>query len=337
VDLNDRLMHPLAPFASTNLVVPFHEVPSPRWFREALDSLARFYRFVDMPEIEACATGRAAANSLCHVTFDDGHESFYRYALPILRERRIPATLFVSPKVMRERSNYWFQDFGILRERLGDAPIRTQVAATLGCSEAQLSPFSLFSVFVSLPVTAIHHVLDAVRRRHALEPSAPCNMTVDELRESAASGVVTVGAHTINHPVLANETAEQAEAEIRDSINELADVVDRRVDRFAYPNGTEGLDFSEREEQLAAKYGISAAVTTDVGFVRSGTRPLALPRGGCPSLEGDTPFWRLARLTCLPAWDRIRQLAHPRRLSQADERRAIRALGIADRGLRIAD
>ena len=330
-------MHPLAPFASTNLVVPFHEVPSPRWFRDALDSLARFYRFVDMPEIEACAAGLGSANSVCHVTFDDGHASFYAHALPILRERRIPATLFVSPKVMRDRSNYWFQDVGILRERLGETPLRAQIAERLGCANTALSRFALFSIFVCLPIPAIRAILDAVRQRHAVEPAAPCNMTVDELRAAAASGVVTIGAHTINHPVLANETAEQAEAEIRDSVAELSEMVGRRVDRFAYPNGTEGLDFSDREERLAARHGVRVAVTTDVGFVRSGTRPLALPRGGCPSLEGDSPFWRLARLTCLPAWDRVRALAHPRRLSQADERRAIKALGIADCGSRIAD
>jgi peptidoglycan/xylan/chitin deacetylase (PgdA/CDA1 family) len=320
-------MHPLAPIASTNLVVPFHEVPSPQWFRDALDSLARFYRFVDMPAIEACAAGRRGGNSLCHVTFDDGHESFFTHALPILRERRIPASLFVSPAVMRDRSNYWFQDYGVLRERLGETPIRRELSGAIGLREDQLSPFSLFSVFVCLPMAAIRRVLDGVRRRHGVGPPAPCNMSVDQLREATRSGVVTVGAHTINHPVLANESAEQAEAEIRDSIGELSDMLGTRVDRFAYPNGAEGLDFSEREQRLVAKYGVQAAVTTDVGFVRAGTHALALPRGGCPSLQGDSSFWRLARLTFLPAWDRVRGLAHPRRMSQADERRAIKALG----------
>src|SRR5262249_7807701 len=183
-------------------------------------------------------------------------------------------------------------------------------------------------IFVSLPMAGIRAILEVVRVRHHVDALPPCTMSVDELREATASGVVTVGAHTMSHPVLANETDAQAEAEIGDSVCDFAVIVGRPVDRFAYPNGTEGLDSTSREQQLVAKYGVRVAVTTDVGFVRSGTRPLALPRGGCPSLGGEMSLWRLARLMCLPAWDRLRGLAHPRRLSQAEERRAIAAQGL---------
>jgi peptidoglycan/xylan/chitin deacetylase (PgdA/CDA1 family) len=321
-------MHPLAPITSTNLVVPFHEVPSVEWFRRALDSLARFYRFADLDAIDDCRAGRRRDNSVCHVTFDDGHESFFACALPVLRERRIPTTLFVSPKVIRDGSNYWFQDLGLLRDRVGEAHIRAAVCDAVGCDDAQLARFSLFSVFVCLPIVAIRRILESVRLRHQVPPDASLNMSVAQLRDAALSGVVTVGAHTMNHPVLANEIDEVADAEIRDSITDLSEMLGRPVSRFAYPNGTEGLDFSVREQQLAAKYGITTAVTTDVGFVSRRTHPLAIPRGGCPSLEGDTAIWRTLRLAVLPAWDRVRALAHPRQLSQAAERRALKALGV---------
>ena len=321
-------MHPLSPVMSTNLVVPFHEVPSADWFRSALDSLGRFYRFVDLDAIEECRAGRRNDNSLCHVTFDDGDASFFVHALPILRERRIPTTLFVSPKVIREGINYWFQDFGALRAQTGDGPIREALADATGCDAVLLAPFSIFSVFVCLPIAAIRQVLDAIRRAHALPEPAPMNMTVEQLRAAAATGLVTVGGHTMNHPVLANETDADAESEIGDSIGELGRMLNRPVTRFAYPNGTEGLDFSAREQRLLAKYGVMAAVKTDVGFVDRQTHALSIPRGGCPSLEGDSGVWRMLRLATLPVWERARALAHPGRLSQQAERAALRALGV---------
>jgi peptidoglycan/xylan/chitin deacetylase (PgdA/CDA1 family) len=54
-------------------------------------------------------------NSVC-LTFDDGYDSFYDQVLPLLVERRIPATLFIISGYVG-RANDWDVTFGINRRR----------------------------------------------------------------------------------------------------------------------------------------------------------------------------------------------------------------------------
>jgi len=46
----------------------------------------------------------------CHITFDDGDKTFYTVAYPILKKHNVPATLFVSPKIVVKQENFWFQE-----------------------------------------------------------------------------------------------------------------------------------------------------------------------------------------------------------------------------------
>lgn len=316
----------MALVGTPHLIVPFHEVPSQAWFVEALDALSLFYRFVDLDELlAAAAAGRRRA--VCHVTFDDGHRSFAEHALPVLRDRAIPTTLFVSPAVIAERGAYWFEDYRTLAARLGDERFRVEVSRHLGCRVEALAGFSLFSVFLCLPIASIRRLLDELGEAHAVTLPRGSNMTVEQLRQAAQSGVVVVGGHTINHPVLANETDAQAEYEIVESVRRLREMLGHTVTRFAYPNGTEGLDFTAREQRMLQAAGVNAAVTTDVGFVPRALNRWALPRGGCPSLQGEAWAVRAARLAFLPFWNGARQLGR-RAASQAEERRAIRAAGV---------
>lgn len=53
---------------------------------------------------------RAAAQSLAgapQVTFDDGHISNYRYALPLLERHRVPAIFFVTPSLSSAKAEYY--------------------------------------------------------------------------------------------------------------------------------------------------------------------------------------------------------------------------------------
>ena len=56
------MTHPLGMLMSTNLIVPFHEIPSVEWFTGALDALARFYRFVSLAESKALREANSAGN-----------------------------------------------------------------------------------------------------------------------------------------------------------------------------------------------------------------------------------------------------------------------------------
>lgn len=70
---------------------------SPEMFRAQLRLLARrgfvFVRTSELPAL--LAEGHAGRRIAC-ITFDDGYEDNYRNAFPILKEERVPATIFMA-------------------------------------------------------------------------------------------------------------------------------------------------------------------------------------------------------------------------------------------------
>ncbi|MBE3090467.1 MAG: polysaccharide deacetylase family protein [Actinobacteria bacterium] len=99
-------MHPLSLLTSTNLVIYFHNIYSINWFRSTLRTIKNIYNFIRIEDIESCCYDNKKYNNRCHICFDDGDITVYKNAFPVLREMNVPATLFVSPKVISDGSNY---------------------------------------------------------------------------------------------------------------------------------------------------------------------------------------------------------------------------------------
>ena len=298
------MTHPLTPFTSTNLVMTFHVVPSAAWFRSALQTIGRVYRFISADDIRAYFCEDRRFNGCCHICFDDGERSFHDLALPVLQDLAIPATLFVSPGVLGSERNYWFQEVRFLRKQVGDATIKHEIANLLGWDDARVAPFSVNSLLKSLRLAEIWQVIEATRQAHRL-PSAPrYNISQNELQALAGRELLTIGAHTMTHPILQNETDDESARQIRESIEALAGLIGRPVDTFAYPNGATGLDYGHREQATLSACGIKLAFATDTGFFGHGTNPLGVPRAVLEA--GDSSARIMSKLVLIPAWDRLR-------------------------------
>ena len=87
-----------------NLVVVFHTIPSKSWLKKTLKVINSLYDFIPIEYIDSHFYSGKKFNNCCHISFDDGDISFYKYAFPVLREMKIPASLFVSPKIIIYKS-----------------------------------------------------------------------------------------------------------------------------------------------------------------------------------------------------------------------------------------
>ena len=83
-----------------------------------------------------------------------------------------------------------------------------------------------------------------------------------------------IGAHTRSHPHLPQLLAEELEAEIRGSREDLEDLLGSPVEQFCYPYGEAG----EREIAVAQAAGFVSAVSTRRGRARPGEPLWSLPR-----------------------------------------------------------
>jgi peptidoglycan/xylan/chitin deacetylase (PgdA/CDA1 family) len=132
---------------------------------------------------------------------------------------------------------------------------------------------------------------------YRVDVAAFCNelcMTWAELAQLASDPLVTIGAHTVNHPFLAKLTrdAVRSEMDLSRSVIEAALAV--RPAHLSYPYGDRG-SAGPREYEVAAELGFKTAVTTRPGvlFAGHGTHLTALPR---ISLNGDFQRMRYVRV-----------------------------------------
>jgi hypothetical protein len=174
----------------------------------------------------------------------------------------------------REAVVFSFQDIQV---RLSLRDSRSRRLAWLGLIE-KLSGLSTEARRVFLDEAAVHcglqpdwkleYLEEPLRKRFSL-------LTKSELRELCSAGM-TIGAHSLSHPILKAQTLRCAENEIVDSRRVLLDITESPW-AFAYPFGDEA-SVGEREFQLAEKAGFECAFVNTEGTLSRSSCLYALPR-----------------------------------------------------------
>jgi peptidoglycan/xylan/chitin deacetylase (PgdA/CDA1 family) len=109
-------------------------------------------------------------------------------------------------------------------------------------------------------------------------PKLPSLMlTTEQLRSLRRHGI-SVGAHTVTHPILTTLEDTEAQREVAQSKADLEAITGEAVELFAYPNGRPGVDYDARHVEIVKNAGFKAAVSTAWGVGRGGTDLYQLPR-----------------------------------------------------------
>ena len=137
----------------------------------------------------------------------------------------------------------------------------------------------------------------ALFERHRVNLGAFCGdlcMDWQELATLAADPLVTIGAHTVNHPILTKVDDKAVRAEIENSRAVIEAALGVRPRHLAYPVGDRSAA-GAREFKIASDLGFSTAVTTRPGviFPQHADHLLALPR---ISLNGNFQKQRYAKV-----------------------------------------
>jgi peptidoglycan/xylan/chitin deacetylase (PgdA/CDA1 family) len=221
------------------------------------------------------------------VTFDDGYLDNLASALPIAESKGVPITVFVTSGILGHPGGFWWDRLGaLLRARpphireidlpAGDRTVRLPV----GSSGLRADLDSVRRHLLPLRVPEIERALDAVSEQWQVSSAPPPDAALlgaEGLRRLAASGIVTIGAHTVDHVRLRDRPAREQQETIAVSRTELERATGRAVSHFAYPFGRRD-DFDDRSVDAVRSAAFDTACTTIPGTARSWTDPYRLPR-----------------------------------------------------------
>ncbi|HMJ48106.1 MAG TPA: polysaccharide deacetylase family protein [Ferruginibacter sp.] len=290
------------------IVLNFHNEHNAALFEKIIVALKSRYQLVSIQQLEQLMSQKIKSGNICHITFDDGERSFYEVAFPVLKKHNIPVSLFLSPFIISSNQNFWFQEIK------GYDPVimKDIIAKQLQVALEKISPYAYVDILKTLTYAEISKIINAYQQQTRSEKKASMNMSLNEVLEVERSGLVTIGAHTLTHPILKNEDDNNSDAEITKAIKELEALLHHPVKYFAYPNGRPGIDFGEREMACLKKNGITMAFSTELNYVAAGTNMLSVPRMGFPRM-GLSPSNPLIyfRLALGKKWIDIKSISKP--------------------------
>ena len=249
-------------------------------FAAQMDLIRQNFNILPLREAVArLARHELPARAVC-ITFDDGYANNCELALPILAQRGIPATVFVAPGFLS--GGRMFNDTVI--EALRHAPEDFDLSDmglghyTLQDSQARVKAVSsILPVLKYLPAAErLARASDIAERAGSTLPS-DLMMSEEQVRRLHRNGI-EIGAHTVNHPILARLDDDTARREIAESKARLESITGSAVTSFAYPNGGPGADYTRRDVALAREAGFDLAVSTAWGAATASRDAFQIPR-----------------------------------------------------------
>jgi len=217
------------------------------------------------------------------ITFDDGYEDNYSLGMKVFQEEGVRPAVFITTGCVDRQIALW-------PDRLRNLIYYSVISAPVEIANTPITIQPQISSRIRAVKAAIAYVktLDLKQRESFLNdlenkigpPAVPPSLMLDwDQVGTLASQDVTIGSHTVNHPILAQVPEEIAGFEIEESKRILEEKTGRKINTFAYPNGTQG-DFSPMTIDLLRRSGYVAAVTTMRGVNRSGCDLFRLRRTG---------------------------------------------------------
>lgn len=221
------------------------------------------------------------------ITFDDGYRDNKAWAYPILKKHGVPFAIYVPTSFPDRIGELWWV---VLEAAIAKTDRIALLVEGKGrrfdcrtVSEKRHLYAEIYQWLRSLPSEEdIRYVVRDLAARYDVDVAAINDdlcMSWPEITELAADPLVTIGAHTVNHPILAKASNEIVRSELKMGRAVVEAAIGIRPDHLAYPFGDRST-VGKREFVIASELGFKTAVTTQPAmlFPEHRLQLMALPR-----------------------------------------------------------
>jgi peptidoglycan/xylan/chitin deacetylase (PgdA/CDA1 family) len=285
----------------------FRLAVSPARFEEQLQVLRSTRHPLPLTHfVRDLVAGTLPSNAVA-LTFDDGYVDNLVSGKPRLEAADIPATVFLATGYIDRCDAFWWDDLATLI-LLGNGPHRFELIVrgetleqdfggepparedgttpTVSLKKRRAALWALRQALRLLDeeerrlIMVKLRLIFAGRDRRAKLGRA---MTAEEVRALVTDGLVSIGAHTVTHPVLSELGVTACHREITKSKLACEALTGAPVTAFAYPYG----DFDAEARDAVKNAGFTFACSTRHGPASASSDMFALPRVHVANWNGD--------------------------------------------------
>lgn len=238
-------------------------------FKKKILYIKRHYKFITLSDYVKKKKAGEDLNRCIVLTFDDGYRSIYANVFPFLKEHKIPFTVFITTGLMSGVPTYWYdrllsavmktQKNSISCPKLGNAVLRLDSLKKKRDSSQRIAVM-LKSMPDSQKESVLSEIIEYLGAEADLSSETDLYLTWDQILEMRNSGLVTIGSHTLTHPLLTKINLERAVNEIEESGKIIEQKLGVKTEFFSYPNG----NYNSTIQSIVKDSGYSAAFTVNI-------------------------------------------------------------------------
>lgn len=219
-----------------------------KWF------LKNGFHFISVDELNQILNNKLPfPKSAVVFTVDDGWKANKDNIGTIAEKYSVPVTIFVSTNPVENNEGYWW----------------SYVSKGINFIDKKDNVSTLKKV----PNEYRLEIVEEIKSKIIIKDEA---LSVDELKEISLNPNITIGSHTISHPILTMCADVFSKNEIQHSKLKIEHWISKDVKYFAFPNG----EFSEREINYLKESGYELAFSTVPKYITKDNLPdkYILPR-----------------------------------------------------------
>lgn len=294
---------------------PWHLCVTPQNFAAQLEVIQKYAHPLSLQElVQGYRSGKIQDRGVA-ITFDDGYADNFYHAKPVLENYGIPATIFVSTGYIGKKREFWWDELEqlLLQPKqlpnqlfleingspycweLGEAAYYQGENYQRGhtCQPWEAKPGSrlffyhtMWQILQSLPESDRCQALADIRTWARIGSAARQTylpLSVEEVNALAQGDLIEMGAHTVTHPFLSEQSLSQQRDEIYRSKVELEKIIQKPVTSFSYPFG----NYTPQTIELTRTAGFECACSTKEDLVWRQSDCFQLPRCGVENCPGE--------------------------------------------------
>jgi peptidoglycan/xylan/chitin deacetylase (PgdA/CDA1 family) len=253
-------------------------------FDHQLMTLARCTEVISPPDVLSAM--RAGRGRRVLITFDDGYRDNYELAFPLLRKHGLSATFFLATGFLDGSRASWWDEIAWMVHRAsegdgGRTALSDDVLPTNGTllppgislemADRDAAMAALTTRYKVLPDDEgerfLNELAEALGCRRCGTSDAECLwMTWEMARELHTAGM-SIGGHTVSHPVLARLSGERQREEVTVCARRLREELGVEMRWFAYPVGDRDT-FTPLTQEILSDCGVDLAFSFYGGVAR---------------------------------------------------------------------
>ncbi|GEM_PF-3205783 len=227
------------------------------------------------------------------ITFDDGYKSHLTLAMPILKKYALTATFFISSNHINEKLMWNDKLYlAIMRSPLTEIKVDEFELGSLSIKtrqEKQIAFNKLVQLFKYQTLQQRHQLLAKLCNKLSFEINSITDnlmLSESEIKELSDNGM-SIGSHTLDHPILALETRQNALEQLTEDKSRLEMITGNPIHLFAFPNGKPGYDYNDETIKLIKDTGYKYAFTTrNIPYEPKDCNLYEIPRMSAPFKSG---------------------------------------------------